>query len=200
MITALILTLNEEQHIARCIDSLRCHCSEVIVVDSGSTDQTVEIAKSRGATVLFNSWTNYSTQMNFAIKAAAENGGWLLRIDADEVIDESSIETLTETVNRADVDVDGLAVNRRIFFLGKRIKYGSIEPSWQLRLWRNGRGRCEQRWMDEHIQVEGKTAKSSIVISDRNLNSITWWIEKHNSYASREAIDIIIKKNNLKKN
>jgi glycosyltransferase involved in cell wall biosynthesis len=191
MITALILTLNEERHIARCIESLADQCERILVVDSGSQDQTVAIARRLGATVVFNPWINYAAQMNFAINFAAGSGGWLLRIDADEVLDTDSRETPKQAIARATPDTDGIVVLRRINFLGRRIRHGAIEPSFQLRMWREGRGHCELRWMDEHIQVVGRVLKSRVVISDKNENSLTWWVAKHNSYASREVIDIL---------
>jgi len=190
-IHAIILTLDEEQHIARCIESLKGQCASITIVDSGSCDATVEISQSLGAEVVSNPWVNYATQMNFGVDCLADRGGWLLRIDADEVIDEDSHETILQAIANAGDNVDGLLVQRRIHFLGRRICHGGIEPSWQLRLWRNGRGRCEQRWMDEHIQVDGRIARSGVVLSDINLNSLSWWTAKHNTYASREAIDLL---------
>ncbi|MFC3205339.1 glycosyltransferase family 2 protein [Aquamicrobium soli] len=190
-IHAIILTLDEEKHIARCIGSLSGQCASVTVVDSGSKDATMAIAEDLGAHILRNEWVNHSTQMNFGIDALAGKGGWLLRIDADEVLDADSAQTLGSAIAAARPGVDGLLVRRRIHFMGRRIRHGGIEPSWQLRLWRNGRGRCEQRWMDEHIKVAGSVAKTGLVLSDINLNSLTWWTAKHNSYASREAIDIL---------
>lgn len=190
-IHAIILTKNEELHIARCINSLKGMCNSITLVDSGSTDQTVDIARGLGANVLFNNWVNYSVQMNFAIDSLAGLGGWILRLDADEVLDMESGDRLGEAIANSPLDIDGLLIQRRIYFLGRRIKHGGIEPSWQLRLFRNGRGRCEQRWMDEHILVAGKVAKSKLVLSDINLNSLSWWTEKHNIYASREAIDAL---------
>lgn len=188
---ALILTLNEERHIGRCIESLADHCASILIVDSGSADRTVEIAQQLGAEVIYNPWVNYATQLNFGVSHLADRPGWLLRIDADEILEQDCVETIGQAVSRMPADVDGIAVQRRIFFLGKRMRHGGMEPSWQLRLWRNGAGRCEQRWMDEHIKVSGRVEHSKVVISDINLNSLTWWISKHNSYASREAIDIL---------
>ncbi|MET2827809.1 glycosyltransferase family 2 protein [Mesorhizobium shangrilense] len=189
-IHAIILTYNEEKHIERCIRSIDSHCTSITVVDCGSTDRTVDIARRLGASVIGNDWVNHATQVNFAIDHLSNLPGWLLRIDADEVL-ETPPEPLAVLAERVASDVDGILIRRRIYFLGSAIKRGGIEPSWQLRLWRNGRGRCEQRWMDEHIVVEGLTQKSDVVISDINLNSLTWWTEKHNAYASREAIDIL---------
>ncbi|MER8578396.1 glycosyltransferase family 2 protein [Mesorhizobium sp. M0965] len=188
-IHAIILTLNESVHIARCIESFKDEVESITVIDSGSTDGTVEIAEKLGAEVIRHPWKNYATQLNFGISTLAAKGGWLLRIDADEVLDRATPCRLADVVSQAERDCDGVLVRRRIYFLGRRMKHGAIEPSWQLRLWRNGRGRCEQRWMDEHVIVQGKVRKSDVVISDINLNSLTWWTAKHNQYASREAID-----------
>jgi glycosyltransferase involved in cell wall biosynthesis len=187
---AIVLTLNEEVHLARCLASIRDYCATITVIDSGSTDRTVAISRKFGADVLMNEWVNHSTQINFAIDQLAGRGGWRMRIDADEVL-EASAGTPEDAIHAAGANVDGLLVQRRIVFMGRRMRYGGIEPSWQLRLWRNGRGRCEQRWMDEHIKVAGAVAKSSLVLTDDNLNSLTWWTDKHNGYASREAIEVL---------
>ena len=186
---AIVLTLDEELHIARCIQSIQSQCDSITVVDSGSRDATVAIAKSLGAEVVVNGFVNHSAQINFAIEHLSGRGGWLFRIDADEVLESSDELGLRQSVSFAEVDCDGLLVRRRIYFMGQRIRHGGIEPSWQLRLWRNGRGRCEQRWMDEHLMVSGRIKRSHFVISDKNLRPLDWWTAKHNYYASREAIE-----------
>lgn len=190
-IHAIILTLDEEKHIARCIESIRDQCASILVVDSGSKDRTREIATSLGAEVIENPWINYATQTNKAIAACAGKTGWLMRIDADEYLTPASVAGLHDLLDRQPRDVGGIVVRRQIVFLGRRIKWGAIEPSWQLRLWRAGQGSCEQRWMDEHIVVTGKVVRSTIDLVDENLNSLDWWTSKHNRYASREVIDIL---------
>lgn len=200
LVHAIILTLNEEQHIVRCIKSLAGRCASITIVDSGSTDETVALAERHGALVLRNAWTNHAAQMNFAISAMSGKDGWLLRIDADEVLEEASSWSLSDCVRLVPADVDGLIIRRRIIFMGRRIRYGGVEPSWQLRLWRNGRGRCERRWMDEHIVVSGAVSRSELVVSDINLNSVTWWTAKHNGYASREAIELLSRRHGFRVN
>ncbi len=186
---AIILTLNEEIHLERCIKSIRDICSSIFVVDSGSSDRTVEIASSLGADVLHNAFVNHSQQMNFATDRLSKRGGWLLRIDADEVLDDTRE---VKAFLSQSAGIDGLLLRRTIYFMGKRICWGGVEPSWQLRMWRNGAGRCEQRWMDEHIVVDGPVVRSPFILHDINLNSVDWWTNKHNKYASREAIDILM--------
>jgi glycosyltransferase involved in cell wall biosynthesis len=193
---AIVLTMNEEKHLARCLKSIAGACDSVLVVDSGSTDRTVEIAREHGATVLHNTFVNYATQLNFAIAQLKGRGGWLLRIDADEVLlAEPSVVRLM--IGEAPPQVDGLLVKRRMHFMGRPMTWGGMDPIWQLRLWREGHGLCEQRWMDEHILVEGEVAKTPLRIDDVNLNSVSWWTDKHNSYATREAIDILAKCHDL---
>lgn len=197
---AIILSFNEEQHIGRCIESIRDLCTSITVIDSGSKDRTVDIAESLGARVISNPWKNYATQFNFGIDQIEGRTGWCLRIDSDEYFTEDSRQSLLGFLADQPKSVTGILVNRQIVFMGKRIKRGGIEPSWQLRLWRAGEGRCEQRWMDEHIVTSGDVIKSKLHLVDENLNSIDWWTEKHNKYASREVIDIFASQGALKTN
>ncbi|MGC8660870.1 MAG: glycosyltransferase family 2 protein, partial [Desulfomonilaceae bacterium] len=86
----------------------------------------------------------------------------------------------------------GIYVKRRVYFLGKWIKHGNYYPVWLLRIWRYGKGYCEQRLMDEHIKIsEGKTVNFNNDIVDDNKNDISWWTQKHNNYSTREAVDIL---------
>jgi glycosyltransferase involved in cell wall biosynthesis len=188
---AIILTLDEEKHIQRCVESIRGVCASLLVVDSGSKDRTCEIARSLGATVIVSPWVNYATQFNRGISALAGRDGWLLRIDADEYMSERSTLALHTLLDNTPAEISGLLIQRQIVFMGRRIKWGSVEPNWQLRLWRSGRGFCETRWMDEHIVVEGGVRKTGLELVDDNLNSLDWWTSKHNKYASREVIDIL---------
>lgn len=135
-IHTVILTFNEERHISRCIESLTGQSATITIVDCGSTDGTVEAAKRLGATVIVNRWINYATQMNLAIDTISDRGGWLLRMDADEILEHGRPKY---AVGTADAETNGILVQRRIHFLGRRIKHGTIEPSWQLRLWRKAR-------------------------------------------------------------
>lgn len=84
-----------------------------------------------------------------------------------------------------------MVVGRRMAFMGRVIRHGGLFPIRVLRLFRHGKGRCEDRWMDEHIKVAGQVADLSGEILDDNLNSLTWWTEKHNAYASREVVDLL---------
>jgi glycosyltransferase involved in cell wall biosynthesis len=187
---AFILTLDEEQHIARCIASIKPYCASVLVIDSASTDRTREIAAEMGAEVIVHPFTTHAAQVNAAIQHIEERGGWLMRIDADEVLEPPRDGILVP----CDEPFDGLIVRRHIHFLGRRMLHGGLQPNWHLRLWRAGKGRCEPRWMDEHIVVDGRTRTTRLEIADINLNPVGWWTAKHNNYASREAIEVLDRK------
>lgn len=197
-ITVQILTYNEEQHIERAINSVKSFASQVVVIDSFSTDKTVELAQSMGAIVLQNVWqNNHARQFNWGLDNAPITGEWIMRLDADEYVTPELAEEIKNRVNQIEPNVNGIYMRRRIHFLGKWMKHGATYPMWILRLWRTSYGRCENRWMDEHIVLSsGETTRFDHDFVDDNLNSLTWWTTKHNQYASREAADLL----NLKYN
>lgn len=191
-LTAIILTFNEEQHIERCIESLEGIADRVCVVDSFSKDKTVEIARSLGADVFQNPWKNYATQFNWALKNCQITDDWTLRIDADEVLDAELRGNMRSYLNDPSVGVNAVYLKRKMIFLQQPITHGFFYPAKMLRLWRTGEGRVEQRWMDEHVLVENAvTTLLDGDLIDENLNDLSWWIEKHNGYATREVYDIV---------
>ncbi|WP_108815401.1 glycosyltransferase family 2 protein [Loktanella sp. Alg231-35] len=186
-LTVIILTRNEARHISRAIASVRDVATRVLVVDSGSADDTVVLAKSAGATVLTHTWTTHAAQFNWALGQIAGASGWVLRLDADEVL----TPELAAEIATGLPDVAGLYLRRRIWFMGQPVRFGGVFPVRVMRLFRNGAGRCEDRWMDEHIVVKGPTSVLKGELIDDNKNPLDWWIAKHNRYASREVIDIL---------
>lgn len=191
-LTVIVLTFNEALHIERCVRSAQRVTAEILVVDSYSTDDTVARAQQLGAQVLQNPWTNHATQMNWALQNGDIRSDWVMRLDADEFLDEELIASLGPALASASDDVGGFEINRRIRFMGREIRHGGMAPMWVTRFWRNGRARCEARWMDEHMVLSsGRVARLSGAIIDDNLNSLTWWTQKHNIYANREAVDLL---------
>lgn len=190
-LSVVILTKNEERHITRAISSVSEIADRWVVVDSGSTDCTIELARNSGAEVRENSWVNYATQFNWALDQLPEETDWVLRLDADEIVTPDLARQILELLPKLGPETKGVYVSRRMHFLGRRVRWGGVFPIRVMRLFRHGAGRCENRWMDEHILVDGATADLSGEIIDDNLNSLTWWTEKHNSYASREVVDLL---------
>jgi glycosyltransferase involved in cell wall biosynthesis len=190
-ITVVILSFNEERHLARCLESLQDLPAQVVVVDCFSTDQTVEIAQGYGARVIRHAWVNYAIQFNWALTQLDADTEWVLRLDADEVLTPALVAEMKSRLLSIGSEIDGVYCGRRMIFQGHLIRYGGVFPVRVLRLFRYGRGQCENRWMDEHIKVAGPTLDLQGEIIDDNLQSLTWWTAKHNSYASREAVDLL---------
>ncbi|MFZ4689634.1 MAG: glycosyltransferase family 2 protein [Polymorphobacter sp.] len=190
-LAVIILAQDEANHIARCIASAAAMQARIIVVDSGSSDGTQALATAAGAEVVHHEWTNYAQQFNWAIDHIGISSDWTMRLDADEVVSPQLAQQITDFIARTDPAIAGVTVNRAIHFLGRKIRWGGMYPTQVVRLWRSGRGRVENRWMDEHVLVEGGIAQLDGEIADINLNSIGWWTAKHNGYATREAIDLL---------
>jgi glycosyltransferase involved in cell wall biosynthesis len=191
LLTAIILTRDEEQHIERALASVAGIAGRCYVVDSGSSDHTVELARAAGAIVLENPWVNHAVQFNWALRQLPPDTQWVLRLDADEIVTEQLATEIREQLGSVSADVAGIVVSRRMCFLGRPIRWGGVFPIRLVRLLRHGRGQVENRWMDEHIVVNGPTAAFQGEIIDDNRNSLTWWIAKHNAYSSREAVELL---------
>lgn len=189
-LTVVILTFNEEIHIERCIKSVLNIASEVIIIDSYSVDNTVDIATKLGARVIQNPFSNHADQLNFGLDTANITTEWVMKMDADEYL----TQELCSEVNNLTVGscVNGLYVKRRVYFLEQWIKQGGYYPTWLLRVWKNGQGRSEQKLMDEHIVLENPvTQRLENDLIDENFNNLTWWTEKHNNYATKEAVELL---------
>ncbi len=190
-VVAIILSFNEEVHLARCIASLQNVVDQVVVVDCYSTDTTVEIARSLGASLLLHPWLNHASQFNWALTQLGSDTEWVLRIDADEYLTPELREEIRLRLPLLTPQIDGVTCGRRMTFQGKLIRHGGVFPISVLRLFRYGKGECENRWMDEHIKVAGPTVQFRGELIDDNLNTLSWWTTKHNNYASREAVDLL---------
>ena len=192
-ISVLILTFNEELHIERCIKSLLPFTKEIFIVDSYSTDRTVEIAESLGAKVYQNKWPgNHAIQFQWGLENCPIETEWVMKMDSDEYVLPELAEEINVKMNTLEEDVSGVYIKRRVHFMDRWIKHGGYYPTWLLRIWKYDKGQMEQRWMDEHIKLSsGTTVQFENDLVDDNKNNLTWWTEKHNNYATREAVDIL---------
>ncbi|PMG36165.1 glycosyl transferase [Vibrio breoganii] len=192
-ISVIILTLNEEQHIKRCIESLLPITTNIFIVDSFSTDGTVEIAESLGAKVYQNPWPgNHAKQFQWGLDNCPIETKWVMKMDADEFILPELADEINSNLTSVNTETSGIYIKRRVNFMGRWIKYGGYYPTWLLRIWRYKDGVMEQRWMDEHIKLtSGNTIQFVNDIVDDNKNDLTWWTTKHNNYSTKEAVDIL---------
>ena len=191
-ISTIILTYNEERHIERCIKNAKLFSKQIFIVDSFSSDRTKEIAESMGAIVFQNKWeNNYARQLNWGLNNLPITTEWVFRLDADEYLSNELIAEMEQKYITIPADVSGIVMERKMVFLGRVINKGNVQ--WNmLRLFRYGKGFCEERWMDEHIVlIEGRSEQWNNCFYDDNQNSLGWWINKHNGYAIRETIDLL---------
>jgi glycosyltransferase involved in cell wall biosynthesis len=190
-ISVIILTYNEEANIEACLQSVCEWAGEIFVVDSGSTDATQAIAARYGTHIAYHKWKNHADQFNWALDNLPVQQPWMMRLDADETVTPELVAELRHTLPTVPADVNGFYVKRRIFFMGRWIRHGGLYPIWLLRIFRHGKGYCENLWMDEHIVLsEGTTHNLQHDIIDENRKGMRFWTIKHEDYARREMLDL----------
>ena len=197
-ITAIVMTYNEERNLPACLESIKDYIDEIIIVDSFSEDKTEEIAHLYTEKFYKNKWINYSKQYRWSIANTDIKNEWILRIDADERWTKEGFTELRNIIEEGSTD--GVYVKMKIFFMGRFIKYGAYYPNYFLRVYKRSKGSMEDRWMDEHIKVNGKTTLSNIDVIESNYDrqeNISLWTSKHNSYSTREAVEFLIAKYKL---
>jgi glycosyltransferase involved in cell wall biosynthesis len=226
-LSVVIITYNEEANLGRTLESVQPLVSngkgEIIVVDSGSTDRTVEIAKSFGAKVFVEEWKGYAAQKNSAIDKAI--GDWILSLDADEEVDRDLQQALGDTVEglervaalkqanvhdltvedaRSDVEYhintildggfSGLWVPRKNQFLGRWLRHGGFWPDPKLRFFRRGSGRFEDRAVHEDVRLDGKTGQIRYgSLLHHSYPMLSDYIEHMNRYSSLGAEMVVAK-------
>ncbi len=190
-LTAIILTKNEEANIKRCITSLGNLPERIIVVDSGSTDSTVAIAKKLGAEIYVHPFKHYADQFNWALDHTNIKTTWVYRIDADEALtQELKKEIEQKCAEHKNDNVNGFLMKHKLYFLGKYLRHGGAYPFVKLTIFKPQYARFENRAMGEHVVLQQGTQ-----IQLRNdclhydCKKLTAFIEKHNSYATREVQD-----------
>ncbi|HTY13183.1 MAG TPA: glycosyltransferase family 2 protein [Candidatus Omnitrophota bacterium] len=191
-ITAIVLTYNEEANLEACLQSLAGRVETVLVVDSFSTDRTVDISRSVGAVVHQHEFSTQACQFNWALDNLKVGSDWVLRLDADERMTDELWGEIEKNLERAKGDIGGFILNRRLHFMGKWIRHGGCYPIRLLRLFRKGMARSEDRAMDEHlVLLEGRAVTLKKDFIHENRKSLYWWTDKHNDYSTREMKIIV---------
>ncbi len=191
-IAVVILAFNESVHLPRALHHVRNFAREIFVIDSFSTDDTVSLAKAGGAQVLQHAFQNYARQFEWALENAPITADWVMRLDADEIVESDLAEEIMLKLPSMPADVTGINLNRKTIFQGKFIRWGGRYPLTLLRIWRRGKAHIEDRWMDEHMYLtDGRTVTFQGGFADHNLYDLTFFTAKHNGYASREALDVL---------
>ena len=191
-ITVIILTLNEEIHIERCITKLGNLAKKIYVIDCFSKDNTVSIAEKCGATVIQHKWEgNHARQLNWAIDNIKIETKWVLRLDADEYLSDELINEIENKLPLLADNISAIVLPLKRVFMGRIIKHG-VNDVAMIRLFKYGYVRCEERWMDEHMTIsEGESTTFINPFVDDNVNTLGFFTDKHNNYSIREAITML---------
>lgn len=184
-ISAVIIARDEERVIGRAVDSVSW-ADEVIVLDSGSADATVEICRARGARVEQGEWRGFVETKNAA--AALATGDWILSIDADETVTAELRAEISRIVAAADT-CDGYRVPRRNYYLGRWIRHCGWYPDYQVRLWKRGKGRWTGGRVHESVAIEGRIGVTAAAIDHASYDSLDDHVRRMREYAALQAQD-----------
>jgi len=185
-VSVLVLTRNEEANIAGCLESVRW-APEVFVVDSFSTDATVEIAESMGAKTCQHAFENCAAQWNWALNNLPFSNEWVLVLDADERIPQLLAEEIVRTVTNPAQEFSGYYLKFRFWFMGRWLRHGGLYPTWVTRLFRRSAGRFGRNGASEHLILEGRKGYLQYPFDHCDNKPLSDWIQKHNRYAELEA-------------
>src|SRR3984957_9297507 len=188
--TVILLSFNSEDTLGATLTRARQVSDEIFVVDSFSSDGTVALAESFGAKVVQHAFENYGAQRNWAIDNLPTSCKWQLHLDADEVMDDelvAAIQALPEQTPHA-----GYFVPRYVKFLGRVLRHGGMSPTWHLRLFLTGVGRCEDRKYDQHYMLTGPGTTGQLpgVMIDDIAMSLSEWTARHNRWADGEVAEL----------
>jgi glycosyltransferase involved in cell wall biosynthesis len=191
-ISVVILTFNSQATIGATLESARRVSDDIHVVDSFSTDRTLEIARLAGAQIVQHPFKNYGAQRNWAIGSLPLKHDWQLHLDADERLSDELVMVLPGLTRAGQSDgVVGYYIPRLVHFHQRPLRHGGMYPIYHLRLFRKGRGRCETRKYDQHFLVDGPTANLDVPMIDDIRLPLGEWTARHNRWADMEVDEIL---------
>ena len=189
-VSVIVLACNEEANLPDCLASLDHLDCEVLVVDSGSTDSTRELARQAGAAVFEHPFETYGAQRNWSQNTLPLTAEWGLHLDSDERLTPELVDEINSILLSPPADVDGFLFRKRTLFIGRWIRHGGHYPSYHLRLCRKDRGGCEERLYDQHYIVRGNVRRLQHDYLDVLTSDLSVWSARHLRWAELEAREI----------
>jgi len=183
MISAIIITKNEESDIKRCLDSIKW-ADEIIIVDSVSTDRTVETAKNFGAKVFVKKWEGYGAQKNFAIDKTTND--WILSIDADEEVSPELQKEIKKVIQNPG-NYAAFKMPRKLIFQGKFLRWGGCYPNYQVRLFRKDKAKFSSDLVHEKLVVDGNIGSLKGSLLHYSYKDLSDYFERFNRYTTLDA-------------
>ncbi len=184
-ITAIIIAKNAARTIAQCVQALS-FCDQVVVGENGSADETVPLAEAQGALVKTVAWEGYGITKNHLVGEVHD--GWVLSIDADEIVTPELAREIRQRVDNPK-GCTGFWLSRRNFFLNRAIKGCGWAPDYQLRLFKAGQGRFEEKAVHERLLVQGQMGRLKALLNHYSYPDLTAYMERLNHYTSLAAQD-----------
>ncbi len=191
LLTVIVLTKDEEANLPGLLASVVGLPCRIAVVDSGSSDRTIAIAKAAGCEVVEHPFENYAAQRNWAFDHLTITTPWVLCLDADERLTPELCEEIGRLAAQAAQPCVGYMMKKRTLFMGRWLRHGGQYPAWHLRLARAGRIRCENRLYDQHFVVDGAVGRLKNDYIDILTDNLTSWTDRHNRWATLEAAELM---------
>jgi len=195
-ISCVIITFNEEENIRRALNSVKW-CDEIVVVDSGSTDRTVEICEENNCRIYKKEFNGYGEQKKYAVSLAKND--WILSVDADEVVSDELCDEIKNIFNDDEIKIDGFFISRSLIFLGKHFKHGRESNEYYLRLFDKKCGKFSSDKVHERVKLNGNTQKLNGKLHHYSYTNIEQYFNKFNSYTSKAA-QVLFDKGNKGRN
>ena len=190
-LSVIILTFNSADSIEATLSSVAPVSDDIHVVDSGSSDATLDIVARFTDKVTFHPFENYGAQRNWAISELSLQHVWQLHLDADERLSPELAAAIRDLLTRGfPGEAVGYFLPRLTWFLGRPIRHGAMYPIWHMRLFKTGHGRCEARKYDQHFLADGVTDRLHHPMIDDIRMPLTEWTARHNRWADAEADEL----------
>ena len=186
-LSVIVIAKNEEHNIVDCLE-LVSWAKEIVVVDGGSDDKTVELARRFSQKVFIKPWEGYAEAKNFALQQCS--GDWILWLDADERVTKELSEEIKDILGQEVTGIVGFEISRKAFFLGRWIRHCGWYPGYVLRLFRRGSGRWVDKRVHEHLEIEGDTRRLNSDLLHYTDPNLWHYLEKFNRYTTLAAEEL----------
>jgi glycosyltransferase involved in cell wall biosynthesis len=188
-VLVIVLTFNSSGVIERTVSAAKQVSTNILIVDSFSSDATREIAEGLGCTVVTRAFKHYSDQRNWSIQEYGNRFEWQLHLDADEVLDAIAIAALRAALRNPAAHL-GFLLKRLTYFMGRPLRFAG-ENSWHMRLFKSGHGACEDRLYDQHFTCSGPVTRLHGLMHDLNVGALSEWTARHNRWSDLEANELL---------
>lgn len=185
-VSVTIITLNEERNIRRCLESVKW-ADEIVVVDSGSTDRTLQICRSFGCTIVETEWLGYGRTKQLAVESASND--WIFSLDADEEMTSELTQRIQRILLQQDPDCYGYRINRRSFYLGKLVKHSGWTSDFPLRFFHRQHGHFSDKAVHEGVELSGPVGQINEILLHYTFPTLSSHLEKIKTYSQLGALE-----------